>query len=160
MASVQSINGGQGHHDSDKLSPGLIRIGKGRQVLRVVNAADDSVRFSFRRGSNLSDFGLTINPQTGIIPPRDFIHVILDTFGNQPKIEGGRIELLHWRRDLKRKKGHIKGLLSFDVIDTRIDESFYARNKSFIWLIMRIVRSIFLVLLITYNIILIKFLID
>lgn len=113
------------------------------QLIRLVNPRDIPLKFQFKQ---IQTNGLSITPSSGTIGPRDFkiIHVEIE------KLIDDKINLIYWADGLKSYNNR-----SVPIKFVGKSESKEA-NPKFVWSVVLVVRSIFLLALLAYNLMLIR----
>lgn len=126
---------------------------KRKQLIRLVNGSDDHIAFAFRIAASMSDKNITIVPDRGIIRPRGYLIVRVESVGKNS--QASRLGLFYWKTGLYTKNSRrYGGLVHIDVDMSKA--KFGDHKESILWLSLRVMRSIILITLITYNMILIK----
>jgi len=132
-----------------------LRGDKKSQVVRLVNPSEVEVHFAIRQKSSEADSFIDVSPKTGTILPRNFIDVVVRNRNNKEgRTEARRLYLLYWRRSKTRRKTSGHSLVPINVMACQ-DDSPRLSNKT-LSMLLRISRSILLVAIIIYNLILIK----
>lgn len=151
----QELVAGNGASNSTSASKAFLSIDKKRQVVRLINPSDAIVKFLLQAKSDSLNENLEITPKNGLIPPRYFINITLD-FKDTSKMNTANDLLLNiYYRFHSPKTGRE---LSTHTVPIALVSFKTARNnsKTFMWIAVRILRSTFLLVLIIYNISLIK----
>lgn len=136
---------------------------KQQQVVRLINSTNVEVFFVVKNDSSPQFSKLNINPSEGVIKPRSFAYVkIINPDYNALPMSGPiSLKLMYRRRGLSRyEPPQVKGLVRLNMNvnnEEVVHDDGENKGKTFIWLLMRLLRATFLLILITYNIILIKY---
>lgn len=131
-----------------------LELNKGKHLIRIVNGSDDYIAFAFRISSANSDKKIIVRPDRGVIQPRSYLIASIEN--HDIIFQAARLGLFYWRTGLHTKNSRqFGGLVHIDMVRSR-SESFGHHRESIFWISLRVMRSIFLIALIAYNIILIK----
>lgn len=134
---------------------------KKRQVIRLVNPSDTKIGFVIE--IHPPEGGLKVVPRSGFVPPRNYKLIFIDNPNYMgPTLDRtNRLNLIYLIQDSSRRRGYSKRLIPIDMVGkARHSTSSIRGNNSFIWSIVRSTRSIILIGLILYNILLIKLCFD
>lgn len=128
-----------------------LNVGKLRNKIRLVNASDQKIEFAFSCGKASDKSTLKVEPETGLIEPRNFIHVVV-TRSEVIAESIGPLKLTYWKRDLlKKRRISVGSLIYVHMVKEEIKKECGPR----VWLPFKLVRSLFIFAIITYNIFLI-----
>lgn len=146
-------NDDRSHNEEFQSSAARLSSSREKQLIRLVNGSDDHIAFAFRLAASLSDKKITVKPDRGIIRPRDYLIVKVECLDKNS--QATRLGLFYWKTGLYTKNSRRYGGLVH--IDVDMSKSKIGRHEDCIYrLSLRVMRSIILIALITYNIILIK----
>lgn len=139
-----------------------LKVDKRRHIIRLVNPTDTVLFFGFRTSpkSDTTHERFKINPAAGHIAPRDFVYVTVENnlIGSATNpIVPPKINLVYWRRTggNSGKAGKLVVPIYFDRTND-IRPTYTSYSNTFISLLMPIGRSVLLLALVIYNIILIR----
>lgn len=128
-----------------------------KQVIRLVNPSDTKIGFVVNPNSLNSS--LTISPRSGFIQPRNYTLISINRSNTTKSSsnESTRLDLIYLVRDPSRRRGYTRRLIPIDLVGEEGYNFFNEVKKSnFIWFVIRLMRSMLLIALIIYNMILIK----
>lgn len=147
-------------HDSQPVA--RLKDDKRRQIIRLVNPLDTKIGFIV--DTSPSESSLTIAPKSGFILPRNYTLIFIDNPDYMRPSPNGikKLNLIYLVRDPFRRRGYSKRMVPIDIAGKEAYDTLHDRGEgnTFIWLVMRSLRSILLITLIFYNIILIKLCLD
>lgn len=134
----------------DVLPTAQLQLDTRRQVIRIVNASDFTIEFKFKPDSFTGSFA--IYPRTGSILPKRFSYVIFEKLEGKANPSAERLTFIY-RRVKSNMNKHIPKAISIDLVKS--SEKSSIKSSSILLVGLRIVRSLLLLLLIIYNLILI-----
>lgn len=158
MAQVRTKETQDDDDDDDfLLTSASLRADKEHQVIRLINATDVNVLFIIKTDSNNNGTNrsskFAINPKEGVIKPRSLTHVRVD---NPDLDRYFKLRLIYRRQGLSKSEPlKVKGVVRI-ALDADTRQRTDGDLHSIHWLI-RLSRGILLLILIIYNIILIKY---
>lgn len=135
-------------------STAKLESNKEKHLIRIVNGSDEHIAFAFRLATANSDKKITVRPDRGVIQPRSYLIASIES--HDRIAQAARLGLFYWRTGSHTKNSRrFGGLVHIDMAESKTASSGHHRENSF-WISIRVLRSMFLIALITYNIILIK----
>lgn len=115
----------------------------GKGIVRLVNASDSMMKFAFKSTSKL----LNICPRKGNIAPRSYVNIAFEDLKSATELY--QVNLIYWVPSSSKAN---KSLIRIDMIGGVVRQV----EQGTTWVIVSIIRSSFLILLVVYNIFLIK----
>lgn len=151
LSSTESL----GPISHDNLTRAILRTTGKRQVVRLVNASNLKMMFTIKTISNISDRKIEISPRKGTIAPRGYANIVVEDLSYNIKLtsETYQLNLIYW---VSSSSKYNKGLVKIDLAGGQVGPVETTEKQSFIWILLSIIRSTFLVVLVIYNVILIK----
>lgn len=140
----------------DNFTRTSLTTNSGRRVLRLVNASDSEMMFAFKHASNLLHRNLVINPRKGTIAPRSHANIVIEDLNYNVKLaaEIHQLNLIYWINSSTKSN---KGVVKIDLMGNKQKLAGATKEQNFTWAIFSTIRSTFLLILVVYNIFLIKY---
>lgn len=133
------------------LSAAHLVANKKHQLIRIVNASDFTVQFKFK--TDLPDRSFVLYPKTGSILPKGYCYVSLERLDGKSNSFIGKLRFIYRRVNCVMMK-HIPKSMNIDLVGNSVEKR-NTKNSSILSVALRLVRSLLLLLLIIYNVILI-----
>lgn len=154
--SSDSTNSNFSSHDA--LTTATLKATSARQVVRLVNTSGLKMKFAFKTTPNLSDQTIRVMPRKGAIAPRSYANIVVEnpSYSLESAVKNCQISLIYWISDTSK---YNRGVIRIDYVGNQAENLRTTKKYSFIWIGLSVIRSSLLLILVFYNIILIKYVI-
>lgn len=152
---IQSDSTDLNFRSHDALKTATLEATGARQVVRLVNTSSSKMKFAFKITPNLSDQYIKVSPRKGAIAPRSYANIVVEdlSYSLKSMVKNCRINLIYWVSDSLKYE---RGLIKIDYVRDQAEIVRTTKEHSFIWIVLSVIRSSLLLILVFYNIILIK----